>query len=202
MRKRGLVILDIDNTLIDTKIILKEQKDKYPKPSVVLSKKETNMLLDAPLAEKYVILIYKRPYLAAFLKFIFAHFHVAIWTAALENWMNVIINRFFKPYKNKILFRWHREHSNTTNIIQPTKPLFNVFNEFKKYKFNTYNTLFIDDNVNTTEYKLSHLQISKYIIENNKNDDSLKIITNLLRKQVKKNIFNPLQIIENYKGES
>lgn len=208
MPKRGLIILDIDNTLIDTKIVLNKYKDKllgrslktdgtYVKPSITLSKRDISKLYNknAEIVPFISVLIYRRPYLTQFLTYIFQHFYVAIWTAANEEWMNIVLNKVLKNYKDKFLFKWNREHSNPEGKYM--KPLRRIFDKYPK--FNSYNTLIIDDNYTTTKIKISHLHINRF--DYKKPDDHLKVITDLLKKQIKNKYFNPREIIMDYQEE-
>ena len=197
MSKKGLIILDIDNTLIDTKIILNKYKDNYAKPSFTLSKADISKLYtkNTEIIPFINILIYRRPYLTQFLTYIFQHFHVGIWTAANEEWMNIVLNKVLKKYKNKFLFKWHREHSNPEGKYM--KPLRRIFEKYPK--FNSSNTLIIDDNYTTTQIKISHLHINRF--DYKKPDDHLKVITELLKKQIKKKYFNPREVIIEYQEE-
>lgn len=197
MPKKGLIILDIDNTLIDTKIILDKYKDNYSKPSFTLSKTDISKLYkkNAEIVPFIRVLIYRRPYLTQFLTYIFQHFYVGIWTAANEEWMNIVLNKVLKNYKNKFLFKWHREHSNPEGKYM--KPLRRIFEKYPR--FNSSNTLIIDDNYTTTQIKISHLHINRF--DYKKPDEDLKVITGLLKKQIKKKYFNPREVIMDYQEE-
>ncbi len=201
MTKKGLIILDIDNTLIDTKVVLEQYKSKYPRPSYTLSKADTNKIIDnKELAPLVKVLIYRRPYLTQFLKYIFEHYHVGLWTAAQERWMDIILNKVLKTYKNKFLFKWHREHSTPEGKYM--KPLKKIFEKYPK--FNSSNTLIIDDNYTTTQIKISHLHIDRFVVtpDNHNKDEHLKIITKILKDQVKNKKFNPREVIIDYTEET
>lgn len=197
MAKKGLIILDIDNTLIDTKVVLKKYRNNYPRPSFTLSKSNILNLYDnyKEIVPFIQILIYRRPYLTQFLTYIFQHFYVAIWTAANEEWMNIVLDKVLKNYKDKFLFKWYREHSNPEGKYM--KPLRRVFDKYPR--FNSSNTLIIDDNYTTTKIKISHLHINRF--DYKKPDDHLKVITDILKKQVKNKYFNPREVIVKYEEE-
>jgi len=200
-KKNGLIILDIDNTLIDTKFVYKEFVSSFPRANYTLTKSETrDFINDKEIADNVRILIYKRPYLNQFLKYILQHYHVGIWTAAKNTWMHLILKKIMPTYKNKFIFKWHREHSTPNEKYM--KPLTKVFNQYPK--FNSLNTLIIDDNYTTTEIKVSHLNIDRFEIKLKKDnklpkDDHLKLIIKILKKQ--KNNFNPNEVILDYIAE-
>lgn len=192
--KKGLIILDIDNTLIDTKFIYKEYTINYPKPDIVLSKAMTDTIMNnAELAKQIKIFIYKRPHLTHFLNYIFEHFYVGIWTAATESWMKIVLNKILNKYSNKFLFKWHREHATPNEKYM--KPLTKIFEIYPI--FNSSNTLIIDDNYSTTKIRISHLHIDRFEVLPKKyknKDDHLKLITRIL----KQNNFDPRHIISEY----
>lgn len=194
MVKKGLIILDIDNTLIDTKIIYKKNLNQQHKGYISLTTKEKcKLLTNKELTPMVSILVYKRPYLAQFLKYIFENYTVALWTAAKKEWMDTILDKVLYKYKNKFLFKWHREHSETE--AKYMKPLRKVFDKYKRY--DSTNTLIIDDNLTTTRIKLSHLHIDRFNADRNykENDEDLKKITKILKKN---KIFIPNKIIAQY----
>ena len=93
--KQGLVILDLDHTLIS---------------AVEMNKLNT---VHDPKAFKYkdfanTYRIYERPYLQQFLDQLFSKYRVAVWTAAGISYANFIIKNFIltKPSRNLEFIMW------------------------------------------------------------------------------------------------
>ena len=92
-----------------------------------------------------------RPHMREFLTFCFSHFkHVSIWTAASEEWFDIVYNKIFKSVliklKKQFSFIYTREKCR--NPVKLYKPLSNIWKRttkpFKDY--NPGNTIIIDDN--------------------------------------------------------
>lgn len=96
-----------------------------------------------------------RPNLNTFLKFIFEHFVVAVWTSGIKKNADQIIGEIFGPQRNygvdyvkKLLFSWDREQ--TTKNPTPEKPygtikeLSKIFEKFPE-SFHAANTIIVDD---------------------------------------------------------
>ena len=107
-----------------------------------------------------------RPNLHAFLKFIFEHFLVAVWTSGVQKNADVIIKDLFGPdrnhgvdYSKRLLFCWYRDK--TTPNPTPDKPhgtikdLSKIFDAFPA-SFHAANTIIVDD----SPEKCTHPSIS------------------------------------------
>jgi hypothetical protein len=100
--KQGLVILDLDHTLISAVEMNKLNTVKHP---------EAFKYKD--FADTYRI--YERPYLQKFLDELFSRYRVAVWTAAGISYANFIIKNFIltKPSRKLEFVMWseHCEYS-------------------------------------------------------------------------------------------
>lgn len=184
MRKK-LIVLDIDETLI-TSII--DFSNKNYKGSIKIRGNDT-----------YSIFIFKRPGLAKFLNYIFKHYYVALWTAGIDAWLNIVLNKILKTYKKRFLFTWSREH--TVSSKTHLKSIKKIISEYKK--FNHDDIIFIDDNPTAIEPEFNniHVQIKPYqaytsdkalhkiisILTKNKNIDHHQLISLLNNDSVIKN---------------
>ena len=100
--KKGLVILDLDNTIICA--VEDSKKEKVANPEFFKEGKR--------FAE---YTIYARPYLQPFLDKLFSTYNVAVWTAAGISYANFIIDHFIliKPDRHLEFTMWneHCEYS-------------------------------------------------------------------------------------------
>lgn len=145
------VILDLDETLIsacDYEYYVKEHKNFDPKYK---NKDDKNLLESIDMDKDYVV--YCRPHLQEFLKWLFQNYKVSVWTAASKSYaMFIIENIILKPIENDdndkrklqyAFFSYHCEIS--TNLTGNTKKLSILSEVFKLPDFTKDNTLIIDD---------------------------------------------------------
>lgn len=166
MTDKLLVILDLDNTLIDSKIVYSFTNTyKYKVPDAIIQ----DPIIDG-FKQPIEIYLYSRPHLDEFLDYCFEHFTVALWTAAEDWWRDAILDLILYKYKDRFLFTWSRNQTilKFGKALLCTKSLAKVWKKFPK--FNENNTLLIDDYANVTgnpsiEGKCQ-LQIKKFSIEN------------------------------------
>lgn len=173
--KKKLIVLDIDETLIDSVV---DYSTKTYKNSI---KVRGNNVLS--------IFIYKRPGLVKFLNYLFKHYEVALWTAGIDAWLNAVLNNVLKKYKNKFLFTWSRNHLDDNPSY--VKSIKRIIANFKQFDYN--NIIFIDDNLNAIEpeFNLIHVRIKPFSYKNK--DNQLYTLLYLLNKY--KNV-NHLELIK------
>lgn len=88
--KQGLVILDLDHTIISAVEMNKLKRVQHP-----------DKFKYKDFADTYRI--YERPYLQQFLDQLFSKYRVAVWTAAGISYANFIINNFILSKPNRKL---------------------------------------------------------------------------------------------------
>jgi hypothetical protein len=163
-KKNFLFILDLDNTLI-TSGSEKNINQLNTKVDVDIDNTVVN------LKPKYVFF---RPYLNEFLEYLTKNFYVAIWSAALDKWVNhIIFNSPIKKYYQDFLFIWTKEECSTIK----EKKLKNVWEFYPN--FNEKNTMLIDDFIIMGNANLNNqLIIRQYSINDSMTDD--KELKNIL----------------------
>lgn len=118
-----------------------------------------------------------RPGLRTFLKYVFHHFEVALWTAADENWlqyaMDTVLGEFLSSIDQCFVFIIYRIGPHKNQI----KPLSYIWSQFPKYNVN--NTLIVDNNPIT----YSHNPASGIFIPTF-SDSVYDIMLNLLQKHL------------------
>ena len=189
------ILLDLDNTLICA-----VEKYELDNSTRELESIKYNSLKKHNLANKYII--FERPYLKEFLKYIFSNFNVSIWTAASDDYMEFIVRNIIKKYEPHgiIINKFHSDHckiseryshNNSTKSIKLLcdKPeLFGIRNS--NYKMD--NTFIIDDYyeiVIAKNIKNSiHVKNFEYIHKNSHNDIFLKKMLDFF--QLNKNLLN------------
>jgi TFIIF-interacting CTD phosphatase-like protein len=118
--KRGLVLLDLDHTIISAVEMNKLKRVKNP---------EAFQYKD--FAQTYRI--YERPYLQLFLDKLFSRYRVAVWTAAGISYANFIIKNFIltKPERKLEFVMWseHCEVSEERHDHQKKLKMLDFLNE-------------------------------------------------------------------------
>lgn len=139
--KRTLVILDLNGLLIERQHVSKyTDKPKY----------------SAKVGHHYV---WKRPGLSLFLKMVFRHFDVAVWSSASRRNINTVLNHVFGKYSKHLKFVWSQTEcdviqrsdgdddvsSGKTSVYNDIflKNLSRVWENFECY--NQTNTIIVDD---------------------------------------------------------
>jgi len=171
------VVLDIDNTLIDS---INEQDYKIIKYEIRppdLYYQEAHML------------IWKRPHLQDFLNFLNEHVqYVSIWTNGNKSWLNFIFNNLIAKYINprKIVFLFSIDYSTPIMIRNDHFSGKIYVKELKKILNNNVtlrNTVLIDDNYYNCYFNRNNsIPIKKYHVlhEKNKKFNELKNIKEIL----------------------
>ena len=195
--KNALIVLDIDQTLIDTinipsaKILL-ETKKITRKPSYV-DKTSNNA-------------IWERPHLKLFLEYLDKNFtYIGIWTNGTPYWLNLIVKKILTKYipKKKLLVLYSINKSEVEYVEKNIgeynfrqaiylKKLEKIWqNVPKKYNISEKNTLLIDDNFDNCIYnKKNSLPARKYSILSEQNDTNLKNLIYILNEIKNSNNFN------------
>ena len=174
----GLVILDIDSTLMDSAPLKKEGKKSRATRDADASYLGYNN--------------HKRPFTDLFVKECFTKFkYVAIWTAGSEKWANNFVKNVLKMKKSQFLFVWDArycaqvtvspqdsrrfsEFGQRSGIITTCKPLKRVWKkkEYRSLGLGKSNVFLIDDREYNGIYnKYNQLTIPAYDFD--KDDDTL-----------------------------
>lgn len=131
------IVLDLDNTIISSLT-----KEEYNKRKIDHHVKFTSIC-------NGLYYTMPRPYLNDFLNYIFARFHVSVWTAASKDYAKEIIEKFvLKGKKNRKLrgFLYDVHCKESMNIINPKTMKDLRYLYFSKNKlFNQNNTVIVDD---------------------------------------------------------
>lgn len=160
------LILDLDNTIISSLT-----KEEYTKRKIDPKVKFTSVCDGL-----YYTL--GRPYLDEFLKYIFQHFNVSVWTAASKDYAIEIIKKYIiKGNKNRKLksFLYDVHCKESIDNINPKTPkdLRYLFSN-KKTGYNKDNTVIIDDLKDVIKYNKKNVIDSEYFDASKK--DALKDI--------------------------
>lgn len=136
---KKLVILDLDQTLVDT---------------------NTDADLEMALGKCFEVVmndgkIYKvaiRPWTKEFIDFCFENFEVAVWTAAQSEYAEKVVDLVFGDNKERLLFLWSRKSCQEIFVsyypyMIMTKPLCFVWEKYMQ--FDESNTVIVDDNPDT-----------------------------------------------------
>jgi TFIIF-interacting CTD phosphatase-like protein len=137
METRMNVLLDLDNTLINTL----EEDERMSIPLAFQDKFDHKDMLP------FGMRIYARPGLQEFLDYLFENFNVSVFTAAEQEYALFIIKNFLLTKPNRkvqyIFFRYHVDM--TLQRYDGTKDLRLLFNIFRLPNFYPCNTVIIDD---------------------------------------------------------
>ena len=130
------IVLDLDNTIISS--LTKEEFNK---------KKIEHKSKFVPVCDGMYYTM-ARPFLEDFLDYIFARFHVSVWTAASKDYAKEIIKKFMLTKKNRKLrgFLYDEHCKESMDIVNPKtmKDLRYLFVSKNNF-FNQNNTVIIDD---------------------------------------------------------
>jgi hypothetical protein len=130
------IVLDLDNTIISSLT-----REEYEKRKINNTVKFTS-ICDG------IYYTLGRPYLEDFLKYIFARFHVSVWTAASKDYATEIIKKFITKGKKErklkgFLYDVHCKESMDNINPKTMKDLRYLYISNKSYNKN--NTVIIDD---------------------------------------------------------
>jgi TFIIF-interacting CTD phosphatase-like protein len=169
--KQGLVILDLDHTIIS---------------AVEMDRLST---VHDPKAFKYKDFdhsyrIYERPYLQQFLDRLFKNYRVAVWTAAGISYANFIVKNFIltKPNRKLEFFMWREHCDYSEDIADHQKKL-------KLLDFITEPHVILDDNEDVLRTQKDRSVDSRdfnVAYENAKYDDFLLHAIDEIEKKLKK----------------
>jgi TFIIF-interacting CTD phosphatase-like protein len=133
-----MVLLDLDNTIINSLSIPDHEIDKVPT--------EYQDKFISHVMKRYYR-IFERPYLQQFLDYLFENFKVSIFTAADKDYALYITENIIltKPERqlSHFFYAYHSELSE--NIFESPKDLRLIWNVLEAEGFNRDNTIIIDD---------------------------------------------------------
>ena len=186
METRMNVLLDLDNTLINT--LEEHERDKLPVD--FQNRFEHRDMIP------YGMRVFARPGLQSFLDFLFDNFNVSVFTAAEQEYALFIINNFIltKPGRkvHYMFFRYHVDMA--LQKFNGTKDLRLLFDLFNIPNFYPCNTVIIDDLEDVRVSNPRHtIQIASFDVtrDNSVNYESVKDndlvrVRNILEKLKKK----------------
>jgi TFIIF-interacting CTD phosphatase-like protein len=132
------VILDLDQTIISAEVL--EDFDRSEKTF------EKAIKFDFENIDGYYI-VFLRPGLQEFLKFLFKNFKVSVWTAASQAYAHFIIDKILLEDQDRklenVFFDYHCKLSKKWK--KKTKDLSNLWEKFGYTQYNYDNTIIIDD---------------------------------------------------------
>jgi hypothetical protein len=191
--EKGLVILDLDGTLIDTAI-----EDKYYGNMRLFC----NAPLDVTLsAAKYRNMtgtrqfMYMRPYLGEFLDFLGSHFeHMAIWTNATHEWLSIFIDNACPEYKERFLFTRARDtcasplvYTRESDSVCRVKNLEWVFENYGSAVERNRTVIVEDDVSNILQAHLSHaIIVPRFRVDCVYTDTTLLMLKTYIKQCLKK----------------
>jgi TFIIF-interacting CTD phosphatase-like protein len=170
---KGLIVLDIDETLISSKVVLENELD-----TIDQNQFDFSFTLDWQ-SETYYVFIKKRPFLDEFIEYLVKDFEIAVFTAADREYATKILQhlgifdrlKFFKSRESlSIGFDW-----------------FKLFVYLKKLKsipdIDLKKTVIIDDTkevANRNSKNLIHVNQFKWNRKSSENDATLLKVISLL----------------------
>lgn len=166
------IVLDLDNTIISS--LTKEEFDKR--------KIDHKIKFTSVCDGMYYTM--PRPYLNEFLNFIFARFHVSVWTAASKDYAKEIIEKFvLKDKSNRklrgFLYDMHCKESMEAVNPKTMKDLRYLFISKNKL-FNEKNTVIIDDLKEVLNNNKKNSIDSEYFDSSKKNAPNDTFLLNLM----------------------
>jgi len=195
------IILDIDNTLIDSLDIISYNRVKD--------------LVKIPDHIGNGMFIWERPYLGNFLNYLDKNIkYISIWTNANKEWLHFILHtvlsKYLKPERFSLLLNiessTNRDLTTDEIVLKvPVKDISILLDKIGKKELNMSNSVLIDDNYFNCFYNMNNsIPIKKYEILNNKNCKNLLLILEIidvLRKtdDIPKFLNNVYKGIKNYK---
>lgn len=203
--KKSLIILDIDQTLIDSC-----DYDYYKKN---LTKNKNN--LSCFISKENNIVIWERDGLQSFLNYLSNNFkYIGIWTNGTNFWLNFILDNIITKYLNKnrfiILFSIEKssykiiKNNNKIQSYAYVKDLDLIWYYFKLKNINitNKNTLLIDDNFYNCDYnKFNSIPIRKYSFIDNSGynfDETIQLLEHI---KTSNNYNKSLKKIYNFKEQ-
>jgi TFIIF-interacting CTD phosphatase-like protein len=178
MKKRPIVILDLDETLINSEDVKKFNRTKY--------EDKMELFKWHKMGEEFYV--FERPGLQKFLNFLFENFEVSVWTAASKGYALWILENILKiGIKNRqvkhILFDYHCKASE--NIGNGKKDLRILSEQFNLTEYNIKNIIIIDDNQEVYDTQPSNcITVEEFQFKDNgsENDKGLEKIIMILKK--------------------
>lgn len=166
------IVLDLDNTIISS--LTKEEYEK---------RKIDHKVKFTPVCDGLYYTM-PRPYLNEFLNYIFARFHVSVWTAASKDYAKEIVERFVLKGKSNrklrgFLYDLHCKESMEAVNPKTMKDLRYLFISKNKL-FNENNTVIIDDLKEVLNNNKKNSIDSEYFDSSKKNAPNDTFLLNLM----------------------
>ena len=182
--KNALIILDIDQTLIDSYDL-----ETYR----ILLNKENTFIKPSFLCKRNNVVIWEREGLNIFFKYLDNNFkYIGIWTNGTQYWLNFVFDNILSKYLKKdrfiLLFSIDKSINKIVSINNKNyynmfiKDLNTIWHMFSKLNIDisNKNTLLIDDNFHNCYFnKNNSIPIRKFDILNNNKDnfnDTIKLL--------------------------
>lgn len=185
MDKKPILILDLDETLINSEEVKKFDASRY--------REKMNKFEWEKMGNEYYV--FKRPGLDKFFKFIFKHFDVSIWTAGSKNYALWIAEHVLhvgtkeRPIKH-IFFDYHCKCSEEMGHCK--KDLTTLSNVFGLKDYDVDDMLIVDDNYEDVidSQPESCIAVEKFMFmdKGSENDDGLKYVKKELKKFLEKRV--------------
>lgn len=165
--ERKLLILDLDETLIHSEYVPDSQSHLV----------DFDFKMDYDKGSSY--LTKKRPFLDEFIKYAFENFDVAVWTAAGEQYANLVLENI-NVDKSKLKFLYTKENC-TIKIDYVHSQYYGVknLNKIKKKGFDLDQVLIVDDVLNTAINNFGNLIPIKPFTDDTQDTELLKLISYL-----------------------
>lgn len=176
MTNKPLIILDLDETLINSEKIRGFDKNKYKEKMKLFNWKEMS-------GDFYV---FERPHLQTFLNFVFENFEVSVWTAASKNYAIWILANMLKIGSKRklkhIFFDYHCKQSE--KIGRGKKDLSILSKKIGLTDYDMSRVIIIDDNeeVYKTQPK-NCISVKEFLFSKNdsENDGELLGVIEMLK---------------------
>jgi TFIIF-interacting CTD phosphatase-like protein len=178
MTKRPIIILDLDETLINSEDIKKFNMRKYGA--------KMNYFTWHEMSDDFYV--FERPDLQNFLDFLFENFEVSVWTAASKGYALWILENILKiGTKNRhlkhLFFDYHCKASE--NIGKGKKDLCILSEQFNLTDYDMKKTVILDDNQEVYETQPSNcitVEEFQFKDKHSYRDKGLEKITMILKK--------------------
>jgi TFIIF-interacting CTD phosphatase-like protein len=194
------VFLDLDATVIWSGLLQKEEDEEFY--DIELHKKKARKFRFENMDGYYVI--FERPGLQDFLKFLFNNFNVSVWTAADQMYAMFIIDKFIlnNHPSRKINYAFFNYHVNKAfDIKSGQKDLQLIWDIYKIPGYNKNNTFIIDDNTLVFETQPDNCIIAPqftFTDGNSENDTFLINLQNKLEKMKKNKMLTVKEINDGF----
>lgn len=136
--------------------------------------------IDYTLIDSHGYDLTERPYLEEFLYYLFSRFkNVSIWTAGSVEWFDYVNKKIFSKYLKDEKFHhvWTFDNCKIVYGSYGSQEIIKPLNSIYDNEYNNFNTIIIDDTEFTfSENILNAINIKKFFLENDKDDELMGII--------------------------